>query len=998
MKVRAVLFPLLILSALAQAQTPDAKLYANLKWREIGPARGGRSVAVSGVPGKPDDFYMGTCGGGLWKTTNAGVDWKNVSDGFFNTGSVGAIGVSTSSPDTVYVGMGETDIRGNITHGDGVYKTTDGGETWFNVGLASTRYISRVRVHPKDPNTVYVAALGSVYGPSPDRGVYKSTDGGLTWSKVLYVDDRSGAVDLQIDPADPNTLYAATWTAWRTPYSLNSGGTGSKLWKSTDAGATWTDLSANPGLPKGTLGKINVSVSPANPKRVYAIVEALDGGIFRSEDAGATWQLMNDDRNWRQRAWYYNHIIADPKDADTVYVLNVGMGKSTNGGKSFSGVGTPHSDNHDLWIDPNDTKRMIEANDGGANVTVDGGRTWTEQDYSTAQIYHVSTDNAFPYRVLGAQQDNSTIRIASRGPEMRNWAPTAGGESGYVSAHPLDPDLVFGGNYSGSLDMTNHRTGESRSVDPWPDNPMGHGAIDLVQRFQWTYPIVFSPHDPNTLYTCSQFLLKSNDLGTSWKKISPDLTRNDPKTLESSGGPITKDNTGVEYYATIFTFAESPKRRGVLWCGSDDGLVNVSQNGGRTWTNVTPKGMPEWGLCSMVEASPHNAAEAYLAVDNHENNDHAPYLYRTQDYGKTWTRIVDGLPKDVFVRTIREDPVRDGLLFCGTETGVYVSFNDGAYWQPLQQNLPNVPVHDLTIKEGDLIAATHGRGFWILDDISPLRQMPANPGAAVLFAPKDAYRVRLGGGFGGGGGRRGGAPAGPSFEQPLTGVVVNYYLAKEVKELKFDFLDAKGNLVGSATKGGSQTGLQRFGQWLQVPSYKPTQGMIFWGAGSQMLTCPPGVYTVRMTADGNVQEQKFRWLRDPRGRATDKDLVEQFEFARRISARVDEANDAVYKIRDERKRLDDLVKDGKLDQAKADGLKARLTAIEEAIYQTKMKSGQDPLNYPIRLNNKIAAVLSNVMSGNFKPTRQSYEVFDMLSKQLQVQLDLLKKLEGELPK
>lgn len=966
-----------------------------MKWREIGPARGGRSVAVSGVPSRPNEFYMGTCGGGLWKTTNAGVDWSCISDGFFKTASIGAIGVSASQPDTVYVGMGETDIRGNITHGDGVYKTTDGGSTWTNVGLEATKYISRVKVHPTNPNIVYVAALGPVYGPSTQRGVYKSTDGGQSWLKILYVDDRSGAVDLQFDPANPNTMYAATWTAWRTPYSLNSGGPGSKLWKSTDAGLTWTDLSANPGLPKETLGKINVSPSPANPNRIYAIIEAHAGGIFRSDDAGATWQLMNDDRNWRQRAWYYNHIIADPKDADTVYVLNVGMGKSTNGGKTFSGIGTPHSDNHDLWIDPADPKSMIEANDGGANVTKDGGRTWTDQDYSTAQIYHVSADNAFPYRILGAQQDNSTIRIASRGPDMRNWGSTAGGESGYVSAHPKDPDIVFGGNYSGSLDMQNHRTGESRSVDPWPDNPMGHGAIDLVQRFQWTYPIIFSPHDAKTLYTCSQFLLRSTNLGESWKKISPDLTRNDPKTLESSGGPITKDNTGVEYYATIFTFAESPKRRGVLWCGSDDGLVYVSQNGGGSWTNVTPPSMPEWGLCSMIDASAHNAAVAFLSVDNHENNDHAPYVYRTDDFGKSWTKITNGLPRDVFVRVVREDPVRKDLLYCGTENGLFVSFNGGDSWQPMQMNLPYTPIHDLIIKEGDLVVATHGRGFWILDDITPLRQTGDKVEGEILFAPRDATRARFGGG---GGGRRGGDTPTQVFAQPLNGVVINYYLAKEVKDLKFEFFDAKRNVVATVVKPGSSIGFQRFGQGLQYPSYRNVPGMIFWGAFSQPLVAPPGTYTVRMTTDGVAQEQNFRWTRDPRGTASDKDLVEQFEFAKRISARADEANAAVLRIREHRTRLDALVKDGKLEQAKADAFRTRLTAIEEEIYQTKMKSGQDPLNYPIRLNNRIAAVLSTVMSGNFKPTRQSYDVFNMLSKLLQVQLDALQKLEAELPK
>lgn len=993
--MRALLgFACVLYASLSIAQTVDPKVYEGMRWREVGPYRGGRSVAVSGVPGKPDEFYMGTCGGGLWKTTNAGQTWSCVSDGFFETGSVGSIGVSESNPDIVYVGMGETDIRGNITHGDGVYKTTDGGKTWTNVGLRPTKYISRVKVHPKDPNTVYVAALGPVYGASTERGIFKTKDGGLSWQKVHFVDDRSGGIDLVLDPKDPDTIYAATWTAWRTPFSLNSGGPGSKLWKSIDAGSTWMDMSSNAGMPAGPLGKIGIAVSGVDSKRLYASIEAHDGGIFKSEDAGKTWTRTNEDRNWRQRAWYYSRIFADPKNIDTVYILNVGFGKSTDGGKTFRGIGVPHSDNHDLWIDPTNPQVMVNANDGGANVSKDGGQTWTAQTYSTAQIYHVSTDNAFPYRILGAQQDNSTIRIASRGPDMANWTSTAGGESGYVAAHPKDPDIVFGGNYSGSLDMQNHRTGESRSVDPWPDNPMGHGAIDLVQRFQWTYPIIFSPHDANTLYTCSQFLLKSNNLGKSWTKISPDLTRNDPKTLQSSGGPITKDNTGVEYYATIFTFAESPKKRGVLWCGSDDGLVHVSQNGGRNWVNVTPPGMPEWGLCSMIEASRHDVGTAYLAVDNHENNDHAPYIYVTDDFGRTWSKVVGGLPSDVFVRVVREDPNRKGLLYAGTETGVWVSFNDGVWWQPLQLNLPKVPVHDLTIKEDDLVAATHGRGFWILDDISALRQMISPLPDAALFKPKDAYRVRLGGGFGGGG-RRGGGNTGPSFAQPLSGVVVNYYLSKEVKDLKFEFLDKAGAVVATSTRTGSSLGFQRFSQWLQYPSYRSVPGMIFWAAGPQPITAPPGEYTVRMTADGTVQEQKFRWVKDPRSPASDKDLVEQFNFARQIAAKTDEANNAVVKARELRSKVQAMLSEGK-DNAKANDWVKRLTEVEEAIYQTKMKSGQDPLNYPIRLNNKIAALLGTVLSGSFGPTRQTYDVYNMLVKQLQVELDKLKKLEDEI--
>ncbi|HJP84173.1 MAG TPA: hypothetical protein VJ835_11795, partial [Fimbriimonadaceae bacterium] len=620
---------LFFLIGVAHAQTVTPELYGGMKWRLIGPFRGGRSVAVAGSVQRPKEFYFGATGGGIWKTTDSGETWRPVSDGFLTTASVGALAVAPSNADIVYAGTGERDIRGDISHGDGVYRSDDGGKTWLNIGLAETQTISRIVVDPTNADRVYVAALGHVYGRHTARGIYRSLDGGKSWEQVLKGTDRAGAVDLVVDPANPKVLIAAIWEAWRTPYLLNSGGPASGIYKSTDGGSTWVPLTQNSGLPKGVLGKIGLSISPVDSKRYWAIIEAEDGGIFRSDDAGETWLKVNEDRNWRQRAWYYTHIYADTKNRDGVYVLNVGMGKSVDGGKTFSGVGTPHSDNHDLWIAPDDPSRMIESNDGGANVTLDGGRTWSRQEFPTGQFYHVVADNAFPYRILGAQQDSSTVRIASRttsgGISSSDWTSTAGGESGFVASKPNDPDVVFGGSYGGDLSMINHRTGESRSVDPWPDNPMGHAAIDLEHRFQWTYPIVFSPHDPNVLYTCSQYVLKTTDGGQSWKKISPDLTKNDPSTLGSSGGPITKDNTSVEYYGTVFTLGESPKKKGVIWAGSDDGLVHVTQNGGGSWENVTPPTMPKWGLVSTVEPSPSEAATAYVAIDNHENDDYAPY-------------------------------------------------------------------------------------------------------------------------------------------------------------------------------------------------------------------------------------------------------------------------------------------------------------------------------------------------------------------------------------
>jgi len=986
------------------AQSVDPELYQGMKWRQIGPFRGGRSIAVAGSVQRPKEYYFGATGGGVWKTEDGGISWNPVSDGFFGTASVGALAIAPSNPDIVIAGTGEKDIRGDISHGDGLYRSDDAGKTWRKIGLEDTQTISRIVIHPTDPNTMWVAALGHVYGPHPARGVYKTIDGGKSWDKVLAGTNQAGAVDVELDPKDPNVLIAAIWEAWRTPYALNSGGPASGIFKSTDGGKTWTNISKNKGLPSGTLGKVGLAISPVDTRRYWAQVEATEGGLFRSDDAGQTWEKVNEDRNWRQRAWYYTHVIADPKDKETVYVLNVGFGKSTNGGKAFSSLNPPHGDNHDLWIAPDDPNRMIESNDGGANVSTDGGRTWTDLDFPTGEIYHVTTDNAFPYRILGAQQDNSTIRIASRtqgsGIAATDWTGTAGGESGYIAVKPDDPDVVFGGSYGGDLSMTNHRTGESRAVDPWPDNPMGHGAIDLAHRFQWTYPIVFSPHGSNTLYTCSQYVLMSTNLGQTWKKISPDLTRNDPKTLASSGGPITKDNTSVEYYGTVFTLAESPKRKGVLWAGSDDGLIHVSQDGGKSWQNVTPVDMPKWGLVSMIEASPFEAGTAYAAVDNHENDDYAPYAYRTTDYGKTWTKIVRGIPKSTFFRVIREDHRQKGLLYGGTESGVFVSFDDGGSWQPLQMNLPLTPVHDLAWKDDDLIAATHGRAFWVLDDLTPLQQMATSQKKETrFFDPKDAYNVRWGGG---GFGRRrpGGASASSDTvgQNPMSGLVLNYYLAEDVKDLKFEVQDPWGKVIQTVTSAPKEKGFQRTSTFFQYPSFRGFPGMILWSGFASPIQAPPGEYTVTMTAGTYKKSAKFRWLKDPRWSATDKDLVDKFQLQQKIAARTTEANDAVVQARFIRtgleKALEEAAKKGDLGNltALSDKLKSGLAKVEEAIYQTKNRSGQDPLNFPIRLNDKLAGVYSNVSNSNFRPTDQAYEVFDLLSKALGVELADLKKL------
>ena len=970
---------LLALSAfagIAFGQGYDPSNYKELRWVNVGPNRGGRSVACTGVRKRPKEFYFGATGGGLWKTTDDGESWSCVSDGFFGTSSVGAVAVSDSNPDIVYAGTGEREIRGDISEGDGVYKSTDGGKHWTHVGLENTRTISRIVIDPKNPDIVYVAALGHVYAPNPERGVFKSVDGGRTWTKVLFESEKAGAVELVMDPKDPNTLFAATWEAWRTPSFLNSGGPGSKLWKTTDGGDHWIDLTRSPGMPQGVIGKIGISVSGVDSKRVFAIVEAKDGGILRSDDAGATWRKVSDNRNLVQRAWYFSHIYADPKTIGRLYCLNVGSETSSDSGVTWTGFRTTHSDNHDLWINPDDPKHMIESNDGGASVTKDGGQNWSRESYPTAQLYHVVADNHVPYKIYGAQQDNSSVMLSPSeedSPQRRNFQGTAGGESGYIAVRADDPDLVYGGNYSGELEEINYRSGLSRNVNPWPDNPMGHGAIDLQQRIQWTFPIVFSPNDPATLYTASQYLLKTTDAGQSWKRISPDLTRNDPTKQVSSGGPITQDNTSVEYYDTIFTVAESPRKRGVIWVGSDDGLVHVTRNGGGSWQDVTPPDMPHWGRVSMVEASPHEAGTAYLAVNNYQNDDTRPYMYRTHDYGAHWTSIVDGIPADAFARVCREDPRRKGLLYAGTEKGAFVSFDDGDHWQSLQQNLPVCPVHDLLLKDDDLIAATHGRSFWIMHDMSRLVELTGTmPSAPLLYPPFDQVKTR-------------GAQ-----------LRVNYYLPSAAKDVEIEVDDAHGNRMGS-TVGEVTAGSHFSAVGLSHPGFGTFTGMRFWSGFARPIPAPPGTYTVKFTVDGKTQTAAARLLKDPRVPYTDRDLQEQYDFSVMVVERVSDANSAVVRIRDTMSQIDQAGKDSKSDAAlvaAGQGLKAKYLDVEGEINQYRSVAGEDPLNYPIKLNDKLAGVISVVQSGEMPPSQQAREVYAELSKQLDVQLNRLKSLEA----
>jgi photosystem II stability/assembly factor-like uncharacterized protein len=1034
----------------SSSPTPyDTTAFAALRWREIGPFRGGRSVAVAGSSKRPSEYYFGTTGGGVFKTTDGGITWAPVTDKYFG-GTIGAIGISESNPDIVYVGTGEYPIRGNVSHGDGVWRTSDGGKTWVSLGLTDTRQISRVRVHPTNPNIAYVGAQGHVFGPGTERGVFKTTDGGKSWRKVLYRNDSTGITDLVLDPNNPETLYAAFWQAWRTPWQLVSGGAGSGILKSTDAGEHWTEITRNPGLPRGVIGNIGLAVSGSNSKKIWAIVEADSGGVFRSTDGGATWTRTNTDRRLRQRAWYYTRIFADPKDERSIYVLNTGMYRSTDDGRTFRSIQVPHGDNHDLWIATNDAQRMIEANDGGANVSFNGGRSWTEQDQATAQFYHVTTTNHFPYRVCGAQQDNSTLCGPSRkagGIDISDWYDVGGGESGYIAVRPDTPDIVFAGSYGGLLTRKDIKTDFERDVNPWPNNPMGHDAEDAKYRFQWTFPIVISPHNPSRMYVGSSVIFQTDDEGQTFKPISPDLTRHDPKTLGASGGPITKDQTSVEYYATVFTVAESPRTAGVIWAGSDDGLVHVTRNGGKTWKNVTPAGLPEWARISIIEPSSFATGTAYVAANRYQLDDMRPYLYKTSDYGATWHPIANGIPATEFTRVIREDPERAGLLYAGTERGVWVSFDDGSNWQSLRRNLPIVPIHDLAVKEGDLIAATHGRSFWILDDLSALRQLSPETtrAAARLFKPRKVYRAGFGGG--GGTGAAGGHPSGPN---PPSGAVVYYWLAQPRQLVTMDFLDARGKVIRSFTsqqdptvaadsiRGDSvrtarndslrragvppdtavraeargeesppgeegpvrrpppprvanKAGLNMFAWNLRYPDASVFENMILWAGGTSGPVVLPGSYSVRLNVGGQRYTQPLVVVKDPRVTATTADLRVQFDLLMQIRDKTSQANDAVRTIRNIKAQLADRGKRITGDRSAAfssaaSALATKLSAVEGEIYQVRNQSSQDPLNYPIKLNNKIAA-LSGVVGGTAaRPTSQSYTVFNDLSSQLDRQL------------
>ena len=980
----------------------DTSLFVGLEFRDIGPFRGGRTATVTGVHGKPNLYYFGSTGGGVWKTLDGGQTWKNISDGFFG-GSIGAVEVAPSDNNVIYVGGGEQTVRGNVSYGYGMYRTTDAGETWQHIGLDSAYHIPRIRVHPDDPDIVYAAVLGDLFKDTKTRGVYKSVDGGKTWKQTLFVNSRAGAIDLIIDPSNSRILYASTWRVQRKPYELSSGGEGSALWKSKDGGETWQNISANKGLPKGIWGISGITVSPANSNLLWAIIENEDGGVFRSYDAGKTWEKTNSDRSLRQRAWYYSRIYADPKSEDIVYVVNVSYHKSRDGGRTFTAHYANHGDHHDLWIDPENPDRMIIGDDGGAQVSFDGGDHWSSyHNQPTAQFYRVTTDNHFPYRIYGAQQDNSTVRILHRKEggtiDEEDWESTAGCESGHLAVDPLNNDIVYGGCYDGVIDRYDHKTGMTRSVDVWPDLPMGHGAEAMRYRFQWNFPIFFSPHDPKKLYTASNHLHVTTNEGQSWQVISPDLTRNDSTKLGPSGGPITKDNTSVEYYCTIFAAAESPRVKDLLWTGSDDGLIHVSKDGGQNWTNVTPAFLPEWIQINSLEPDPHVDGGCYVAATMYKSGDYKPYLLRTKDYGKTWALITTGISANHFTRVIRSDPNAKGILYAGTESGIYISFDDGDHWQSFQMNLPVVPITDMTIKDSNLIVATQGRSFWILDELAHLHQIKSGlPKTFYTYQPADTYRM-----------------TGSSYKSNTSGTnyeggLMAFYFLPDTLSKKDTFsitlFEAGGDtIVGYSTSHEEKAfqlnprkGMNKFNWSLRYSPGKRFDGMILWAGNMSGPRAIPGEYEVEFKLNDSIQRKSFTILKDPRSTASDEDYQLYHDFAMQVRDKITEAHDAILEIRDIRVQLNNYkerVKDDKELKKEIQEIDSVMTKIEEALYQTKNKSGQDPLNYPVRLSNKLAYLNSIIGNGDYPPTAQAYEVRDELEAQIDEELEKFKKVKA----
>jgi len=1056
---RILVYLVVVLAVLSvdAASIPD-ELLNSMSFRLVGPFRGGRVTAVTGVSGDPMTYYMGSTGGGVWKTSNAGVSWRNVSDAVrefdpveearimgqidpelaeagivrppvegmpqgprrerragdaFGSASIGAVTVAASDPNIVWVGTGSACPRGNVSPGDGIYKSTDAGDAWRHMGLDEAGQIGRIIVHPTDPDIVYVAVLGNIFGPNPERGVYRTTDGGLSWTRILFVSDEAGAVDLAMDATNPRVLYAAIWQARRNPWNMISGGPDSGLYKTTNGGNTWLKLSK--GLPEGNLGRIAVAVSPAFPKRVWALVEHDEGGLFRSDNGGAKFRRVNSNRELRQRAWYYTHIEADPADPNTVYTLNVLMWKSDDGGATFRPIRTPHGDNHALWINPDDPKNLIEGNDGGANISFDGGRSWSVQsNQPTSEIYRLTVDNQHPYWLYGGQQDNSAVAIPSRTSDgvidRHHWYAPAGCETATVAVDPRNPDITYGGCYGGSINRFDRSLGYQQQIMAWPQMAVGQQASDLRYRFQWNAPIRISPHDPAVLYHCSNVVHRTTNEGSTWEAISPDLTRDDVSRQGYAGEPITRDNTGVEVYGTIFAFEESPHRAGLLWVGSDDGLVHLSQDNGATWKDITPAGMPEWGTVNSIELSTHDEGRAFIAVQRYRSDDASPYIFRTDDFGASWDLITDGsngLPADHFVRVVREDPERRGLLFAGTEFGLYVSLDDGSSWQAFQLDLPVTPITDMAVKRGDLVVATQGRSFWILDDLSPLRQMTADVMGADLhlFAPGTVVRWA----DGGGGGR--GPSRGPVGKNPPYGAMIHYLLPDGIDgdgadEVRLEILDDGGEILRSmsSTKPEKQApsiwrklfpeffdppkldarpGSNRWVWNLRLPDAMIVDDAVLWGSAAGPMV-PPGAYQVRMMVGDWSETSTFDVVADPRQDLDPAAVEARFELAHEIWDELSRTHTLIERIglvRDQVEGWADRVDDEEFQTLAGEIIEA-LDAFEGKLRQTELESSQDMLNFPSKLDNHFVHLQGVVEATPGFPAQSSLDRFDELRGEL----------------
>ena len=1015
----------------------DQSLYNSIEYRLIGPFRGGRAGTAVGVLNNPNLYYMGTAGGGVWKTEDSGSTWEPISDGYYG-GSIGAIAVSESDENIIYVGEGEQTLRGNVSSGHGMWKSTDAGETWKYIGLPKSEHISRIRIHPENPDIVYVGVIGNLWKPNSERGLYKTNDGGLTWEKILYVSDKAGIGDLVIDPNNSRIIYATTWQMKRNGYRMDSGGPDSKIFRSYDSGKTWEDISEFNGLPSFPWGIVGVAISPVNSKRIWVMVEADNGGLFRSDDGGNNWEKVNSNRALRQRAWYYTRIYADTQNEDKVFVLNVSYGVSTDGGKTFTLKNAPHGDHHDLWIDPNNNMRMVMADDGGAQVSNDGGDNWsTYFNQPTAQFYRVSTDNSFPYRIYGAQQDNSTVRIKHRTSSSsiteRDWEPSAGGESAHLAPDPKNNDIVFGGTYKGYMMMQDHSNGQIRSVNVWPDNPAGSGAEVMKYRFNWNFPVMFSPNNPNKLYAGSNYLHVSENSGQTWKTISPDLTRNIPETIMSSGGPITQDNTGAEYYANIFAIAESKLEEGVIWVGSDDGLIHITKDGGKTWENITPpkKLSPELNMINSIDPSPFKKGKAYIAATSYKFGDYTPYLYKTEDYGKSWTLITDGINSSYYTRVVRSDKKREGLLYAGTEWGMYISFDDGNSWSEFQLNLPVTSIRDLEVKDNDLVVATHGRSFWIIDDLTPLHQLNENnhDDDAILFKPDLSYRMAQSGGWN----RPNNLLSGQNHP---NGVIINYYIKKlqEDDYLRIDILNMDGSIIRSFTNNqdkysqagnddksvmvgnpvlsnpndidsalssdnieslSPRNGGNRLIWDMRYPGFKSFEGMVLYSSPNVGPKVTPGKYNIKMTYNDLVFQEEFEIVKDPRVKISQADYQDQLEFLIDVRDEVSKANQQIIDIRSIKNNMNfilDKTKDNNELKEMINKYLDDISVVENNIHMTKNQSRQDPLNFGIRINNRIAFLLADSQRGDYPPTDQSKEFFSQVKEELNIEINNLNAL------